>query len=80
MPKTTIDVEGPIRAHLRAAERRFDAAMDALIPPTPEQKLARGYPSAVGVAQLVHAFQSAIENFARVFNGELGRLRSGGKS
>lgn len=76
----SIDVEGPIMAHLRTAERRFDAAMDALVPPTPELRAARDYPAAVVMARLAHAFQEAAEGFARAFSGELNRLRAGGES
>lgn len=76
----TIDVEGPILAHLRRAERQFDAAMDALVPPTPGVQAARDYPAGVAMARLTYAFQAAAEGFARAFNGELSRLRAGGES
>jgi hypothetical protein len=74
-----IDVDKAIGKVLARANRKFNAAMDELVPPTPEQKLARDYPQAVALANIVHAFNSALRNFGEAYAATMRQLDTQGR-
>ena len=62
------DVEAAIRLVLLRANRRFDAAMDALVPPTSVEMAVRVAPGAFQLGQIVGSMAQALRTAAEAFS------------
>lgn len=63
-----VNVQKAIQPHLDRANRKFDAAMDALVPPTPTEQAVRAAPSAYALGMLARSLNDAMNAFAAAFN------------
>lgn len=74
-----LDVSGPINAHLRAAERKFDAAILELTPPDQRASLVarRTAPGMYAIGQMIEALNEAFRNAAAALTAGQRDYRNG---